>query len=1026
MMSRFLSVLLCLATTPIFAQTAEWVWHPDAEPAAGDVRYFRRSFSIPGKVRKAEVQAVCDDEMTLFLNGKEVGKSNSWKEPIIANLAGEVRTGENVLAVQGKNTAGVAALVVILQIEQEDGKRETLLSNRTWLSSTVAAPGWKTPGFAEAEWTNVKLIAKLGAPPWGNVFNLERGQATPADELAVLPGFKVELLKSATEREGSWISMAIDEKGRLYISPQAKAADGDLMRLTLDASGKIVKTDWIKLDVSAAMGMLWAFDSLYVSGQGPNGQAIYRLRDTNGDDELDAVTLFKEVPKGGGEHGAHALVLGPDGKSIYIAHGNSTPPVEGVAGDSPYRGFQEDTLLPRIDDPVATFFAGIKLPYGHIYRTDENGTKWELFAGGFRNQYDLDFNPDGELFTYDSDMEWDLGLPWYRPTRILHVTRGAEFGFREGSAKWPASYPDSLPAVVDVGLGSPTGVKFGTKSNFPRKYQRAFFAMDWTFGRILAVHMRPKGASYTASNPLPSPYLLQGPHTSPDVESFISGKGLPVTDLEFGRDGAMYFTVGGRGTQAGLYRVSYIGAPETAAPAELSEAERVASLARAFRRELEGDEPRNEFRTPKPGQRIQAAGENDRAIYFAARQSAERLPLESLRKLALEDPKTVLRSPDDHLFTLGSTDRDAPRVRSVDGLMGLLALARAGDKKDQSLVLRALGAFPLESLDEELKLIKLRILELTFARHGRPDDEMVKLAGEKLGRHFPASSFPLNRQFSQLLVWLDAPEATEKTLTLLQNSADPAEQIWFAYVLRTAKTWTPAQREKYFAWFSKARAYKGGNSLPKFILKILEQALAAAPAEERARLAALSERKVSPAKTAQPAPARTFQKAWTTSDFATELTSTFTARNFARGKEIYASTQCLQCHHMGADGGNVGPDLTAVGNRFSRRDLLEAILEPSKAISEQYASYLLTSRSGETLMGQIAEENNDALTLIVDPIAGTKQRLRPSQIVKRELSPTSLMPPGLLNTLSKEEVLDLLAYLESGGNPEAAVFQARK
>jgi hypothetical protein len=209
--------------------------------------------------------------------------------------------------------------------------------------------------------------------------------------------------------------------------------------------------------------------------------------------------MWKAVPGGNGEHGAHALVLGPDGKSIYIVHGNSTPLIDGIAPDSPYSNYREDDLLPRVMDPVATFFDKIKTPYGYVLRTDENGTKWELLAGGFRNPYDIDFNADGELFTYDSDMEWDVGLPWYRPTRVLHVVPGGEYGFREGSAKWPAWYPDSLPAAVDIGLGCPTGVKFGTRSNFPEKYRRAFFIMDWTFGRILAVQLHPRGASYTAS-----------------------------------------------------------------------------------------------------------------------------------------------------------------------------------------------------------------------------------------------------------------------------------------------------------------------------------------------------------------------------------------------------------------------------------------------------------------------------------------------------------------------------------------------
>jgi putative heme-binding domain-containing protein len=126
----------------------------------------------------------------------------------------------------------------------------------------------------------------------------------------------------------------------------------------------------------------------------------------------------------------------------------------------------------------------------------------------------------------------------------------------------------------------------------------------------------------------------------------------------------------------------------------------------------------------------------------------------------------------------------------------------------------------------------------------------------------------------------------------------------------------------------------------------------------------------------------------------------------------------LQCHKFGNEGGAVGPDLTAVASRFKRSDLLEAIIDPSKALSEQYASFIFTLKGGEFVTGQIAEENNDHVTLITDPIAGTRQDIGKTRIEGRQVSPVSLMPPALINVLTKEEVLDLLAYIERG--PESA------
>ena len=124
-------------------------------------------------------------------------------------------------------------------------------------------------------------------------------------------------------------------------------------------------------------------------------------------------------------------------------------------------------------------------PGGYIVSTDPDGKTWELWSSGYRNPYDFGFNADGEIFAYDADMEWDLGMPWYRPTRVNHATSGSELGWRSGTAKWPAAYPDSLPAMVDIGPGSPVGAAFGYGAKIPAKYQKAFYICDWTFASAL-------------------------------------------------------------------------------------------------------------------------------------------------------------------------------------------------------------------------------------------------------------------------------------------------------------------------------------------------------------------------------------------------------------------------------------------------------------------------------------------------------------------------------------------------------------
>src|SRR5262249_30651220 len=151
---------------------------------------------------------------------------------------------------------------------------------------------------------------------------------------------------------------------------------------------------------------------------------------------------------------------------------------------------------------------------------------------GYRNAYDLAFDAGGELFTVDSDMEWDVGLPWYRPVRVIHCVEGGDYGSRRGSSPWPPEFPDALPWAAEIGRGSPTGVAFCTSRSFPERYRGALVVADWAQGRILAVHLEPEGATFTGT-----------------VETLLSAKsGCPITDLAFAPDGSLVFTTGGRGT----------------------------------------------------------------------------------------------------------------------------------------------------------------------------------------------------------------------------------------------------------------------------------------------------------------------------------------------------------------------------------------------------------------------------------------------------------------------------------------------
>jgi putative heme-binding domain-containing protein len=138
---------------------------------------------------------------------------------------------------------------------------------------------------------------------------------------------------------------------------------------------------------------------------------------------------------------------------------------------------------------------------------------------------------------------------------------------------------------------------------------------------------------------------------------------------------------------------------------------------------------------------------------------------------------------------------------------------------------------------------------------------------------------------------------------------------------------------------------------------------------------------------------------------------------------MFGAATCFACHRFGAQGGAVGPDLTSVRGKFSPRDLLESLLEPSKEISDQYGSSIFTMADGSQVVGRIANLNGDNLqvsTNMMDPHAFTT--VNTTKLVKTEESKVSMMPPGLLNMLKDDDILDLLAYLLSGGNAKDPMF----
>ena len=840
-------------------------------------------------------------------------------------------------------------------------------------------------------------------------------------------GFHADHLHGPSENgEGSWVSMTFDDKGRIIASDQY----GGLFRMKVPAIGDTVtkiKVEALKISsdtgisMGYAHGLLYAFNSLYVvinNHVGPKatfkkGSGLYRLQDTNGDDQFDKVTFLKAMD-GDGEHGPHSVVLSPDKKSLYVIAGNFTK----IPKMNSYRNIPDgniDNLFPLIKDPNGHDNT-VTAHGGWLAHVDSTGTNWEMIASGFRNPYDLAFNDQGEMFAYDSDMEWDFGTPWYRPTRICHVTSGGEFGWRVGTDKWSPNYPDNLPAAINVGQGSPTNLVSGANARFPKKYRKALFAFDWSFGIIYAIHTEPDGASYKTTG-----------------EEFISGSPLPLTDGVVGPDGALYFLTGGRRLESDLYRVYYgdnTGNNEKLPVPELTDALKA-------RRKLE------EFHGAAKAGAVDFAWpylkDKDRFVRYAARIAVETQPLAQWENKVLseKDPITLIQST--------------------------IALARRGTPAVKAQLIKSLTNINYTQLTESQQLDLLRAFELVFTRMGVPDAASKKVVATYLNPQFPAKSNYLNRELSKLLVYVDAPNVVEKTMALLaiakdntdaqqktiSESADlilrnpqygmdiaamlsripPLQQTWYANVLTQAKNgWTPELQEKYFQWFYTAFGYKGGVSFVGFINTARKTALENVSKDRfeyfnkiSGDSIVLNSRAGIKIGTVMPVgPGRD----WRLKNALEVVDSATGTRNFERGKSMFAASMCISCHQIKGEGGISGPDLTQLGSRFSTKDMLEAIISPSKTISDQFGSTVFYLRQGGSVLGRLIKQDNNKYYISQNPFAPEFVReLNKKDVLRTRVSEISSMLPGMINRLNSNELKDLVAYLKAGGNDQSPIYK---
>jgi hypothetical protein len=485
-----------------------------------------------------------------------------------------------------------------------------------------------------------------------------------------------------------------------------------------------------------------------------------------------------------------------------------------------------------------------------------------------------------------------------------------------------------------------------------------------------------------------------------EAETFLKGRPLNVTDLDFAPDGSMYLITGGRKTQSALYRVRFTGErhQDGIAKTDRPHGDLPAVQTRERLRELQGILERTALAPSDLDQIWNSIGQADPRIRYAARIDLERQPVELWEQRALGE-----RDP-------------------LPALTALSALARRDDAAIHARVLKRLNEIDLTNTTRTERLLAAWIYHRCVIANAALEPKLAEAVRNRLGKLYPDRNYLVNEHLSFALAALGAKDFVEKTLRLLDAATEQGQQMHYLFVLRNvAAGWTPAARQNYFGVLAQARQYDGGEGMPGFLDRIRKEALASVPDEaERSQFAALLER--DPAAADEPVAPRPFVKKWNVSDALAATQALTDKPNREHGFELFAAASCSKCHRVGSVGTLMGPDLTSVGSRFSRQDILESIVEPSKSIAENYRSVQIVTQEGTTYIGRPVlggDYRSQKLRLAVDP----QHPFQITEIDKRSIeqegiSAVSWMPEGLLDTLSAKEILDLVAFLEAGGRRE--------
>lgn len=861
--------------------------------------------------------------------------------------------------------------------------------------------------------------------------------ADPAFGLKVPDGFTVTQF-AGPDLANDIYRLHIDAKGRVVV-----AGRGYVRQLIdTDGDGKSDKAvELIPAPADGPMGLLWEGETLFVTSDG----GVKKYTGVTGTDPTKEKPTTVIKLKTGGEHDTHAMARGPDGK-LYVLCGN----IAGVDART------VKAKASPITDPVA----------GCLLRMNDDGTLVEILADGFRNPYDFDFDVNGTPFTFDSDNERCVGLPWYEPTRFYRILSGGHYGWLspQHAQTWrmPPYNPYVVAPIVTAGRGSPTGVVCYRHTRFPDEYQQGFFLADWTFGTI---------------------WFTQPGNTQPKAKPFltVSGEnGFAPTGLAVDpTSGDLFVSIGGRGTRGSVYRISYTknakGEPipfdpkplpkwekppaVPLKPEALTEAttdkEKLAVVCAWFEALGGIGHPKvmgtvwegYSFRTtPDPlvldplvdavrdafpasnadlnrelG-RFLAAATADRAVTVEkVRRHLKKQtdPVERVHTLLVFARLQGRRPTDDSavaadaVATLDAAYADAKVTRDTNWPLRMTEAVEKMVDRDPSF-LEVVSNQQAFGAAEHLWLARLPGVKRStageaFARHALQDNLFAWKAG-----HAEFIAAWRDERAEQLLLTIAEKGFADAAAVQLAKWPKEENRKLFVGGLGSASGQVVAKCAEALSELS-----KGDDELVPLIRALRRFPDAKKDATVKTAVIALLNKR-----TGEPFDDSAKWEAWLAEkhpDLGKKLGGVgydaaawkmrlakidFEAGSAEKGRAVFAKAQCAACHNGTTA---VGPSLVGVAKRFSRDDLLTAILDPNRDVADRYRTVKFAT-ADQVYEGIVIYEATDGVMLQTS--ADTTVRIPGKAIESRKPGANSLMPTGLFDALTDTEVADLLAYLK--------------